>query len=45
MAEMLGIDRSYLSETQTGKKDPGLGVLKTIAGGFNISLSQHVRGI
>jgi putative transcriptional regulator len=28
MAEMLGIDRSYLSEIETGKKDPSLRVFK-----------------
>jgi transcriptional regulator with XRE-family HTH domain len=45
MAEMLGVDRSYLSEIETGKKDPSLRVLKTIADGFKLSLSQLVRGL
>jgi transcriptional regulator with XRE-family HTH domain len=45
MAEMLGVDRSYLSEIETGKKDPSLRVLKTIADGFKLSLSQLLRGI
>lgn len=44
MAEMLGVDRSYLSEIETGKKDPSLRVLKTIADGFHLSLSQLLRG-
>jgi transcriptional regulator with XRE-family HTH domain len=44
VAEMLGIDRSYLSEIETGKKDPSLRVLKTIADGFNITLSQLLKG-
>ena len=44
MAEMLGVDRSYLSEIETGKKDPSLRVLKTIADGFGLSLSQLLRG-
>jgi transcriptional regulator with XRE-family HTH domain len=43
LAEMLGIDRSYLSEIETGKKDPSLRVLKTIADGFQLSLSQLLR--
>jgi transcriptional regulator with XRE-family HTH domain len=43
MAEMLGVDRSYLSEIETGKKDPSLRVLKTIADGFKPSLSQLLR--
>jgi transcriptional regulator with XRE-family HTH domain len=44
LAEMLGIDRSYLSEIETGKKDPSLRVLKTIADGFSLTLSQLLRG-
>jgi len=44
LAEMLGIDRSYLSEIETGKKDPSLRILKTIADGFGLSLSQLLRG-
>ncbi len=43
LADMLGIDRSYLSEIETGKKDPSLRVLKTIADGFKLSLSQLLR--
>jgi transcriptional regulator with XRE-family HTH domain len=45
LAEMLGIDRSYLSEIETGKKDPSLRVLKTIADGFKLTLSQLLRGM
>jgi transcriptional regulator with XRE-family HTH domain len=45
MAEMLGVDRSYLSEIETGKKDPSLRVLKTIADGFKLSLSQLLRDL
>lgn len=44
MAESLGIDRSYLSEIETGKKDPSLTILKTIADGFQLTLSQLLRG-
>jgi transcriptional regulator with XRE-family HTH domain len=43
LAEMLGIDRSYLSEIETGKKDPSLRVLKAIADGFGLSLSQLLK--
>jgi transcriptional regulator with XRE-family HTH domain len=45
MAELLGVDRSYLSEIENGKKDPSLRVLKTIADGFSLSLSQLLRGL
>lgn len=42
---MLGIDRSYLSEIENGKKDPSLRILKTIADGFGIGLSRLLRGL
>jgi len=45
MADILGVDRSYLSEIETGKKDPSLRVLKTIADGFRMSLSQFLSGL
>ena len=45
MAEVLGVDRSYLSEIETGKKDPSLRVLKTIADGFGVSLSRLLSGL
>ena len=44
LAEMLGIDRSYLSEIETGKKDPSLRILKAIADGFELTLSQLLKG-
>lgn len=43
LAELLGVDRSYLSEIENGKKDPSFRVLKTIADGFGLSLSQFLR--
>jgi transcriptional regulator with XRE-family HTH domain len=45
MAEMLGVDRSYLSEIENGKKDPSLRVLKTLADGFTLTLSQLLKGL
>ena len=45
LAERLGVDRSYLSEIETGKKDPSLRVLKTIADGFKLTLSKLLRGL
>lgn len=45
LAERLGIDRSYLSEIETGKKDPSLRVLKALADGFELSLSQFLKGL
>ncbi len=43
MAEALGIDRSDLSEIETGKKDPSLTILKTLADGFELTLSELLR--
>lgn len=40
---MLGMDRSYLSEIENGKKDPSYTVLITIADGFGMSLAELVR--
>ena len=45
MAELLGVDRSYLSEIETAKKDPSLRVLKSSADGFKLTLSQLLRGL
>jgi transcriptional regulator with XRE-family HTH domain len=43
LADFLGLDRSYLSEIETGKKDPSLRVLKTLADGFRLRLSQFFQ--
>lgn len=40
MADLLAMNRGYLSELETGKRDPSLSVLKTIADGLSITLSQ-----
>jgi transcriptional regulator with XRE-family HTH domain len=45
LAELLGIDRSYLSEIETGKKVPSLTTLKVIADGFHLTLSQFLKRI
>ncbi len=42
-ADILGLDRSYLSEIENGKKDPSFGVLKTLAVGFHLTLSDLLR--
>jgi transcriptional regulator with XRE-family HTH domain len=45
MADLLGINRGYLSELETGKRDPSLSILKTIAEGLSISLSRLFNGL
>ena len=44
-ADSLGLDRSYLSEIENGKKDPSLRVLKTLAVGFHVTLSDLLRDL
>jgi transcriptional regulator with XRE-family HTH domain len=45
MADLLAINRGYLSELETGKRDPSLTVLKTLADGFSVSLSKFLEGL
>lgn len=45
MADLLAINRGYLSELETGKRDPSLTVLKTLADGLSISLSKLLNGL
>jgi transcriptional regulator with XRE-family HTH domain len=45
MADFLAMDRSYLSEIETGKKDPSLTMLKTMAEGLSITLSRLIDGL
>ncbi|MHB1021228.1 MAG: helix-turn-helix domain-containing protein [Acidobacteriaceae bacterium] len=45
LSEYLGINRSYISDLERGKKSAGLGTLEIIAIGFNISLSSLLEGI
>jgi transcriptional regulator with XRE-family HTH domain len=45
MADLLAINRGYLSELETGKRDPSLTVLKILADGFSISLSKLLEGL
>ena len=40
MADVLGLDRSYLAEIEEGKRNVCLLNLKVIADGFKISLSK-----
>jgi transcriptional regulator with XRE-family HTH domain len=45
MADLLAMNRGYLSEIETGKKDPSLTMLATIAEGFSITLSKLFDGL
>jgi transcriptional regulator with XRE-family HTH domain len=45
MADFLAMDRSYLSEIETGKKDPSLTMLKTLASGLKTTISKLTEGM
>ena len=45
MADFLAMDRSYLSEIETGKKDPSLTMLKTLASGLKTTISKLTDGL
>ncbi len=45
MAEKLGIDRSYLSELESGKVEPCLRNLELIADGFGITIDALLKGM
>ncbi len=42
MADAFGIDRSYISDMERGKKNVGLPTMEVIAIGFGITLSKLV---
>jgi transcriptional regulator with XRE-family HTH domain len=45
LAEEFGIDRSYISDVERGKKNVCLPTMEVLAQGFGISLAQLVRGL
>jgi transcriptional regulator with XRE-family HTH domain len=45
MADLLVISRVYLSELETGKRDPSFTILKVLADGLSITLSKLLDGI
>ena len=45
LAAYLGIDRTYISEVESGKKGVSLGYMETFAQGFRMSLSELTAGL
>jgi transcriptional regulator with XRE-family HTH domain len=45
MAERLGIDRSYISDMETGKKNVCLPTLELLAQGFEMTISRLLSGL
>ncbi len=45
LADYLGIDRSFISDVERGKKNMSLTYLETVAQGFKITLSELTRDL
>ena len=45
LADYLGIDRSFISDVERGKKATSLGYLDTVAQGFKLTLAQLMTGL
>jgi transcriptional regulator with XRE-family HTH domain len=45
LADLLGLDRSYLGEIEQGKRNPCLVNLEIIANGLKVTLSQMLSRI
>ena len=45
LARRVGMDVSYLSELENGKKEPCLRKMKELAQGLGVPLSRMVRGL
>lgn len=45
LAELLGVGRSYLSQIERGKRDPGLRLVKAIADGLKITLPDLLQNL
>jgi len=45
VAEKLGVDRSYISDMERGKKNVCLPTLEIIAKGVGLTISQVLKGL
>jgi transcriptional regulator with XRE-family HTH domain len=45
LAHRLGIDRTFISDLERGRKSITLSYLETIAQGFNLTLSEMMRDL
>jgi transcriptional regulator with XRE-family HTH domain len=45
LSHKFGIDRGHVSDLENGKKRVGLAMLETLAAGFNISISELMKGV
>lgn len=45
LADYLGIDRSYISDVERGRKAMSLTYLETVAQGFSLNLAELMDGL
>jgi transcriptional regulator with XRE-family HTH domain len=45
LAELSGIGRVHISELENGRREAGLRTLEALAGSFEITIAQLMRGI
>lgn len=45
LADLVGVGRSYLSQVEHGKRDPGLRLIKALADGLGTTASDLLRGL
>lgn len=44
-ANMVNVERAYLSKIESGERNPSIDMLERIAGEFDMSLSEFLEGI
>ena len=44
-ANMVNVERAYLSKIESGERNPSIDMLERIAGVFDMSLSEFLEGI
>jgi transcriptional regulator with XRE-family HTH domain len=45
LAEKAGIGRVFISQLENGHKEACLGIIETLAGSFEITISQLMKGV
>ena len=45
LAEISGIGRPHISDLETGRREAGLRTLEALAGSFELTISQLLKGI
>lgn len=45
LAELVGVGRSYLSQIENGKRDPGLQLIKALADGLGTTASRLLQNL